>query len=60
MGIPIVILKLHPEKFAVNQEPYMGISTVDKTSFVETEEIAEHDAKIDIENHYIRERDKKN
>ena len=60
MGIPIVIVKLHPEKFAINQEPYIGISAVDKTTFVETAEIAEHDAKIDIENHYIRERDLKN
>lgn len=55
-GIPIVIIKIHPEKFAVGQEPYMGISTVDKTSFVETEEIAEHDAKIDIENYYFRQK----
>jgi hypothetical protein len=53
-GFPIVIVKLHPENFAVNQEPYIGISTVDKTSFVETAEIAEHDAKIDIENWYFR------
>lgn len=59
MGSPIVIIKLDPKQFAVGQEPYIGISKFDKTDLVDTEEIAEHDAKIDIENHYIRERDLK-
>lgn len=58
-GFPIVILKLQPSNFAVGQEPYLGISPITRTDLVETEEIAVHDAKIDIENHYIRERDKK-
>jgi len=59
MDSPIVILKLDPNKFAVGQEPYLGISKFSRTDLVETAEIAEHDAKIDIENHYIRERDLK-
>ena len=58
-GFPIIIIKLRPEEFAVGQELYKGISPVDKTDLVETEEIAIHDAKIDIENYYIREKDKK-
>ncbi len=58
-GFPIAIIKLKPENFAVGQELFTGISPVDKTDFVETAEIAEHDAKIDIENYYIRERDLK-
>jgi hypothetical protein len=60
MDSPIVIIKLQPNKFAVGQEPYLGISKFARTELVETPEIAEHDAKIDIENHYIRERDLKN
>jgi hypothetical protein len=56
---PILIIKFRPENFAVGQELYIGISPADKTDMVETEEIAIHDAKIDIENYYIREKYKK-